>query len=72
MFNNLIELIDLQLISLINEDGGHISRSPVLQIDLLRHLIEIRSVVAVLKNVDAEKLHKQTLKIGSVTNNHYH
>ena len=30
--DNLIELIDIELMSLINEDGGHISRSPVLQI----------------------------------------
>ena len=62
--DNLIELIDIELMSLINEDGGHISRSPVLQIHLLRHLIEIRSVIAVLKNIDAEKLHKKTLKMG--------
>ena len=34
------------------------------QINLLRHLIEIRSVVGILKNVHAENLHKQTIKMG--------
>ena len=37
--NNLIALIDKALLYLINEDGGHVSRSPVLQIELLRHLV---------------------------------
>ena len=62
--NNLISLIDEALLYLINEDGGHVSRSPVLQIELLRHLVEIRSVIAILKNIDAETLHKKTLKMG--------
>ena len=50
----LIELIDIELQFLINKDGGHVTRSPVLQIQLLRHLIEIRSVIAVLKNIDTK------------------
>ena len=62
--DNLIELIDIELMSLINTDGGHISRSPVLQIQLLRHLIEIRSVIAILKNINTEQLHKKALKMG--------
>ena len=62
--DNLIELIDIELMSLINADGGHISRSPVLQIQLLRHLIEIRSVIAILKNINTEQLHKKALKMG--------
>ncbi len=62
--NYLIKLVDLELILLINEDGGHVSRSPLLQIELLRHLVEIRSVIAILKNIDAETLHKKTLKMG--------
>ena len=61
---NLLQLLDKQLQFLLNQDGGHKSRSPVLQIELLRHLIETRSVVAILKNIDAINLHKQTLKMG--------
>ena len=48
---NLLQLLDKQLQFLLNQDGGHKSRSPVLQIELLRHLIEIRSVVAILKTL---------------------
>ena len=59
---DLLDLLDDEIQFLINPDGGHKTRSPVLQIELLRHLIEIRSVVAILKNVDAENLHKQTIK----------
>ena len=62
--DELLNLIDEKLEILTNIDGGHISRSPVLQINLLRHLIEIRSIVGILKNVDAENLHKQTIKMG--------
>ena len=62
--DELLNLIDEKLEILTNVDGGHSSRSPVLQINLLRHLIEIRSVVGILKNVHAENLHKQTIKMG--------
>ena len=62
--DELLNLIDEKLEILTNVDGGHSSRSPVLQINLLRHLIEIRSVVGILKNVYAENLHKQTIKMG--------
>ena len=62
--DELLNLIDEKLEILTNIDGGHSSRSPVLQINLLRHLIEIRSVVGILKNVHAENLHKQTIKMG--------
>ena len=62
--DELLNLIDEKLEILINIDGGHTSRSPVLQINLLRHLIEIRSIVGILKNVHAENLHKQTIKMG--------
>ena len=61
---DLLDLLDDEIQFLINPDGGHKTRSPVLQIELLRHLIEIRSVVAILKNVDAENLHKKTIKMG--------
>ena len=62
--DELLNLIDEKLEILTNVDGGHSSRSPVLQINLLRHLIEIRSVVGILKNVHAENLHNQTIKMG--------
>ena len=62
--DELLNLIDEKLEILTNVDGGHSSRSPVFQINLLRHLIEIRSVVGILKNVHAENLHKQTIKMG--------
>ena len=62
--STLIELIDIELQFLINKDGGHVTRSPVLQIQLLRHLIEIRSVIAVLKNIDTKNLHTCTIKMG--------
>jgi len=62
--NELLNLIDRSLNFLVNSDGGHSSRSPVQQLNLLRHLIEIRSIVAILKNLDAENLHKQTIKMG--------
>ena len=62
--DELLNLIDEKLEILTNVDGGHSSRSPVLQINLLRHLIEIRSVVGILKNVHAENLHKHTIKMG--------
>ena len=62
--DELLNLIDEKLEILTNVDGGHSSRSPVLQINLLRHLIEIRSVVGILKNVHAENLHKKTIKMG--------
>ena len=62
--DELLNLIDEKLEILTNVDGGHSSRSPVLQINLLRHLIEIRSIVGILKNVHAENLHKQTIKMG--------
>ena len=62
--DELLNLIDEKLEILTNIDGGHTSRSPVLQINLLRHLIEIRSIVGILKNVHAENLHKQTIKMG--------
>ena len=54
--NELLNLIDRSLNFLVNSDGGHSSRSPVQQLNLLRHLIEIRSIVAILKNLDAEKI----------------
>ena len=60
----LLDLLEDEIQFLINPDGGHKTRSPVLQIELLRHLIEIRSVVAILKNIDAENLNKQTIKMG--------
>ncbi len=60
----LLNIIDQKLETLTNNDGGHTSRSPVLHINLLRHLIEIRSIVGILKNVDAENLHKKTIKMG--------
>ena len=60
----ILDLLEHELQFLINPDGGHKTRSPVLQIELLRHLIEIRSVVAILKNIDAENLNKQTIKMG--------
>ena len=60
----LLDLLEDEIQFLINPDGGHKTRSPVLQIELLRHLIEIRSVVAILKNIDAQNLNKQTIKMG--------
>ena len=52
--NQLLTIINEKLEILTNTDGGHISRSPVKQLNLLRHLIEIRSIIAILKNVNAE------------------
>ena len=62
--NILLNLLEEESNFLINPDGGHISRSPVMQLELLRHLIEIRSVVALLKNIDATNLHNMTIKMG--------
>ena len=62
--NQLLTIINEKLEILTNTDGGHISRSPVKQLNLLRHLIEIRSIIAILKNVDAEGLHQKTIKMG--------
>jgi len=62
--NQLLTIINEKIEILTNTDGGHISRSPVKQLDLLRHLIEIRSIIAILKNVDAEALHQKTIKMG--------
>tara|TARA_A200000113_G_scaffold81643_1_gene72658 strand:- start:172 stop:1716 length:1545 start_codon:yes stop_codon:yes gene_type:complete len=62
--NQLLTIINEKIEILTNTDGGHISRSPVKQLDLLRHLIEIRSIIAILKNVDAEELHQKTIKMG--------
>ena len=62
--NDLLDLLEDELQFLVNPDGGHKTRSPVLQIELLRHLIELRSVVAILKNIDAVNLNKQTVKMG--------
>ena len=62
--NQLLTIINEKVDILTNTDGGHISRSPVKQLDLLRHLIEIRSIIAILKNVDAEELHQKTIKMG--------
>ena len=62
--NQLLTIINEKIEILTNTDGGHISRSPVKQLDLLRHLIEIRSIIAILKNVDAEGLHQKTIKMG--------
>ena len=62
--NQLLTIINEKIEILTNTDGGHISRSPVKQLDLLRHLIEIRSIIAMLKNVDAEELHQKTIKMG--------
>ena len=53
--NQLLTVINEKLDILTNTDGGHISRSPVKQLNLLRHLIEIRSIIAILKNVDADR-----------------
>ena len=62
--DDLLNVVDEKLKILTNNDGGHVSRSPVLQLNLLRHLIEIRSVVGILKNIDAESLHRKTIKMG--------
>jgi uncharacterized heparinase superfamily protein len=65
--NNIHAMLDIvndAVDLLINPDGGHKSRSPVKQLLLLRQLVEIRSIVAVLKNIDAEYLHNQTIKMG--------
>ena len=62
--NQLLTVINEKLEILTNTDGGHISRSPVKQLNLLRHLIEIRSIIAILKNVDADGLHQKTIKMG--------
>jgi len=62
--NQLLTIINEKLEILTNTDGGHISRSPVKQLNLLRHLIEIRSIIAILKNVDADGLHQKTIKMG--------
>ena len=62
--NELLETINKSLDLLINPDGGHISRNPAKQLFLLRQLVEIRSVVAILKNINAENLHNQTIKMG--------
>lgn len=65
--NNIHAMLDIvndAVDLLINPDGGHKSRSPIKQLLLLRHLVEIRSIVAVLKNIDAEYLHNQTIKMG--------
>ena len=62
--NQLLTIINEKLEILTNTDGGHISRSPVKQLNLLRHLIEIRSIIAILKNVNAEGLHQKTIKMG--------
>ncbi|MDC0093980.1 heparinase II/III family protein [Alphaproteobacteria bacterium] len=59
-----LNLLEDELYFLINHDGGHKTRSPILQIELLRHLVEIRSVVAILKNIDATNLHMKTIKMG--------
>ena len=61
---SLLDLLEDELYFLINPDGGHKTRSPILQIELLRHLVEVRSVVAILKNVDATNLHIRTIKMG--------
>src|SRR6056300_242087 len=65
--NNIHAMLDIvndAVDLLINPDGGHKSRSPVKQLLLLRQLVEIRSIVAVLKNINAENLHNQTIKMG--------
>ncbi len=62
--DKLLSIINEKIEILTNADGGHISRSPVKQLNLLRHLIEIRSVIAILKNIDAEGLHQKTIKMG--------
>ncbi len=62
--SQLLTIINEKLEILTNTDGGHTSRSPVKQLNLLRHLIEIRSIIALLKNIDAEGLHQKTIKMG--------
>ncbi len=62
--SNLLVIINDGIIFLTNPDGGHKSRNPVFLLNLLRHLIEIRSVLAVIKNIDATNLHAQVIKMG--------
>ena len=62
--DQLLTIVSEKIEILTNSDGGHISRSPVNQLNLLRHLIEIRSIIAILKNIDADELHQKTIKMG--------
>ena len=62
--DQLLSIISEKVKILTNADGGHKSRSIVKQLNLLRHLVEIRSIIAILKNVTAEDLHNQTIVMG--------
>ena len=62
--HKMLELVYKAVDTLIDPDGGHKSRSPAKQLILLRHLVEIRSVIAILENIDAEYLHNLTIKMG--------
>ena len=62
--HKMLELVYEAVDTLIDPDGGHKSRSPAKQLILLRHLVEIRSVIAILENIDAEYLHNLTIKMG--------
>ena len=50
---------------LILPDGGHVTRCPMSQFNMLRDLIEVRAAIATINEVDSNDLHKTVKLMGN-------